>query len=447
MVSLNRMKQYRSWGRYPEPRHERVEILQWRHQSPDFSQYDTSVLPFGYGRSYGDSCLNNGGILLDASYMQQFICFDKEHGILRCEAGVSFDDILRLIVPHGWFIAGTPGTKFVSVGGAIANDVHGKGHHTDGTFGRHVRCFELLRSTGERRLCSPTENVELYRATIGGLGLTGVITWAEIQLKPIKSPYIDSEDIRFDNLDEFFEVALETGDHFEYVVSWVDLQAQGKQFARGIFTRGNHYDPPMGFEPLPEKTKLSVPFELPLINPLTVRAFSELYYRKAIKKHARHIVHYEPFFYPLDGIHNWHRIYGKNGFLQWQCVVPFRPTDYSAIAGILQAIVDSRQASFLNVLKLFGNVKSPGMLSFPRQGVTVAVDFAFNGHKTLELCDQLDMLVREAGGAIYPAKDARMSPETFAVSFPNWREFAQYVDPKFSSSFWRRVTASEKQTK
>lgn len=439
MVALNRGKTYRSWAGYPHSKEPpQIQPIQWRHELPPLDTIGKTVLPYGYGRSYGDSCLNDSGVLIDPTFMQQFIAFDDEKGILCCEAGASFEQILQFAVPRGWFIAGTPGTKFVSVGGAIANDVHGKGHHTDGTFGRHVRKFELLRSNGEQLICSSEENSDLFRATIGGLGLTGVILWAEIQLKPIKSPFIDAEELRFANLNEFFEIALESHG-YEYVVSWVDCTARGESLGRGIFTRGNHYDPPLGFEPPSDKRKFAVPFDVPAINPLTVRVFNELYYQKSWKKQARHIIHYEPFFYPLDGIHQWYRLYGKRGFLQWQCVVPYRQDDFTALKRIMQEIAYSGQASFMTVLKLFGDIESPGMLSFPREGVTLAVDFAVND-KAFHLCERLDEIVREYNGAIYPAKDARMSPETFAVSFPNWREFAQYIDPKFSSNFWRRVT-------
>jgi len=434
-------KHHQSWGRFPKATHVDVEYVRWRHDVPNIEQFEHVVLPFGYGRSYGDSCLNNGGVLLDTTNLNRMISFDAEHGILCCEAGVSFAEILDFIVPRGWFLPATPGTKFVSVGGAIANDVHGKGHHIDGTFGCHVLRFELLRSNGERLICSPTENVELFRATIGGLGLTGLILWAEFKLKPIKSPYIDAERLRHHNLEEFFEIS-QASQEVEYTVGWIDCLAKGDHIGRGIYTRGTHYDPPLGNGKYPEaKPIFSMPVDLPsfAVNTFTVRAFNEVYYRAMMTDYARSISHYDPFFYPLDTVNNWNRFYGKQGFLQWQCVVPLEARE--AVISILERIAHSGQGSPLVVLKTFGDRRSPGMLSFPRRGITLALDFANRGQYTFDLLNELDAIVREVKGAIYPAKDARMSFETFAVSFPNWEEFAQYVDPKFSSSFWRRIMA------
>src|SRR5215469_5918468 len=228
-----------SWGCYPRVAPRQVIPVFWRNEMPDLASLETSILPYGYGRSYGDSCLNEGGVTLDVSHLKRFLAFDEELGLLRCEAGVALGEILELVVPRGWFLPVTPGTKFVSVGGAIANDVHGKNHHRAGTFGCHVTQFELLRSTGERLLCSPEENVDLFRATIAGLGLTGVILWAELQLKRIIGPYIDMQRIRFTSLKEFQQLAEESEQDFEYTVAWVDCFASGAELGRGFFTRGN----------------------------------------------------------------------------------------------------------------------------------------------------------------------------------------------------------------
>src|SRR5258705_5813909 len=223
MPSTVNKKRYQSWGRYPKLRPPcDVKIVEWRHEPPNWKSLDRSVLPYGYGRSYGDSCLNEDGTLLDMRGLKLFIEFDQTNGVLRCEAGVTLAEILDLIVPRGWFLPTVPGTKIVSVGGAIANDIHGKNHHSAGTFGRHIRRFELLRSTGECFICSPTENVELYQATIGGLGLTGLILWAEIGLKRVASPFIETEKIRFANVDELFELTAESEHDYEYTVSWID---------------------------------------------------------------------------------------------------------------------------------------------------------------------------------------------------------------------------------
>jgi FAD/FMN-containing dehydrogenase len=445
MSDFDTMKQPQSWGRYPTVAHTQVETVYWRSEMPDIANIvgsEQSVLPFGYGRSYGDSCLNEDGISIDVSHLRRFISFDEEQGIICCEAGVSLAEVLELAVPRGWFIPVSPGTKFVSVGGAIANDVHGKNHHRAGTFGCHVLRFKLLRSNGERITCSPDKNVDLFRATIGGLGLTGIILWAEFQLKPIVNPYIDVERIRFSSLDEFIQISAEADRRYEYTVSWVDILIGGKELCRGIFMAGNNNK---SKERAAKKTKkmlsLVVPFDFPsfVLNPLTVRSFNELLYHSQLNKRVQKVVHYEPFFYPLDSIHEWNRMYGKQGFLQYQFVVPFE-NGFEAMREILGRIRSSGEGSFLTVLKTFGDIKSPGMLSFPRPGLTLALDFAYRGKKTLQLLDDLDKVVRESGGAVYPAKDARMSAESFQAFFPRWQEFAQYVDPHFSSSFWRRVS-------
>ncbi|MCZ6875921.1 MAG: FAD-binding oxidoreductase [bacterium] len=434
-------KRYQSWGRYPRTKQDIVK-LHWRSDPlPLPKSPNKTILPYGNGRSYGDSCLNDGGVLLDTRGLDRLLAFDRENGILRCEAGVLLSEILALVVPHGWFVAATPGTQLVTVGGAIANDVHGKGHHRDGTFGQHVRCFELLRSDGTHRVCSPTENSEWFAATIGGLGLTGLIVWAEIALKPIANPYIEAATTRFDQLDSYFTITRDADSHDEYTVAWIDCLAQGNKIGRGIFTRGNHASQ------LPTKPKQSQPGGFPfpvepplsLINSVTLRAFNMLYYHSSQRRSKKSLLHYRPFFYPLDAIDHWNRIYGPKGFMQYQCVVPF--TDGQAsVRELLERIARSRQGSFLAVLKTFGDQASPGLMSFPRPGVTLALDFPNRGDVTLQLLSSLDEVVRQAGGAVYPAKDARMSGASFRAFFPQWESFANYIDANFSSSFWRRVT-------
>jgi FAD/FMN-containing dehydrogenase len=440
-MSAHTTKQPRSWGRYPRVAHAWVEPLYWRSDLPDLSNSDHPVLPYGYGRSYGDSCLNENGVLLDTGHLNRFISFDEETGVLCCEAGVSLADILEVMVPRGWFIPVSPGTKFVSVGGAIANDVHGKNHHRSGTFGRHVVRLKLLRSNGERIVCSPETNADLFAATIGGLGLTGLILWAEIRLKPIVNPFIAMQRIRFSSLTEFMELSTQADRQYEYTVSWVDLLVGGDALCRGIFMCGNHDTSQARAKQLPQKKlPLSVPFDFPAmaLNPLTVKAFNELYYHAQLGKKVEKVVSWDSFFYPLDAIQHWNRMYGRRGFLQYQFVVPFEH-GYESMKDILERIRRSGEGSFLTVLKQFGDIPSPGMLSFPRPGLTLALDFAFRGQQTLRLLDDLDTIVREGGGAVYPAKDARMSGSSFQVFYPRWQEFAHYVDPRFSSSFWRRV--------
>lgn len=427
-----------SWGRLPKAK-QQLRPMTWRSDSiPEVDGY--TMLPHGLGRSYGDSCLNDGGVLITTTGMDRLIALDTENGIITCEGGVSFAEILRIIVPHGWFLPVTPGTKFVTVGGAIANDIHGKNHHVAGTFGSHVQAFELLRSDGERLTCSPTENKDWFAATIGGMGLTGLITHATFQLKAIHNPYIDMESIKLRNLDEFFEVDAESLDTFEYTVSWIDVLAKGSRLGRGLYMRGNTALPDARGKSHSGKTRV-VPLDAPgfALNHLTIKLFNTAYYQRQQRKRVNKVEHYEPFFYPLDSIHAWNKLYGRRGFYQHQCVVPYSDSR-DHIQTLLKTISDSGQGSFLAVLKVFGDHESPGLLSFPRPGVTLALDFANLGNKTLDLMNRLDEIVNNCGGAIYPAKDARMSADSFKTHFPHWETLHAFIDPAFSSSFWRRVT-------
>ena len=435
------MVDYASWGNYPATRQE-VQRLFWRHAALPRQAEGSSLLPYGLGRSYGDSCLNDGGTLLDVTGLDHLIDFDAETGLLRCEAGLSLAAILELMVPRGWFLPVTPGTKFVTVGGAVANDVHGKNHHRAGTFGRHVTQLELLRSDGQRLSCSPRENEELFRATIGGLGLTGLITWVEFNLKPISSERIERESIKFSSLSEFVELTEDSDERYEYTVAWIDSLARGQRLGRGFFFRGNHAVGSANVLKAGRRSKLSVPFFAPnfVLGPWTVRGFNTLYYRRQTRKVVANSVHYDPFFYPLDAVGNWNRLYGKRGFLQYQFVVPLE-RGLEATRHVLSRIAASGEGSFLAVLKVFGEAPAPGMLSFPMPGFTLALDLPQRGAGTLSLLNRLDRVVTEYGGRVYPAKDARMSAASFEAFFPRWREFAQFIDPAFSSSFWRRVTA------
>ncbi|MCB0333072.1 MAG: FAD-binding oxidoreductase [Bdellovibrionales bacterium] len=428
-----------SWGRYPRVK-QSVFPLSWRHDV-SFPE-DQLLLPYGMGRSYGDCCLNDGERILLASGLNKFIDFDETTGVVRCEAGVTLEMLIDFGLPKGWFLPVTPGTKYVSVGGAIANDVHGKNHHRAGTFGCHVRSFELMRSNGDRILCSPEENGELFSATIGGMGLTGLILSVELQLKSVQGPMIDLQSIQFGSLDEFFALSAESDRDFEYTVSWIDCISRGKNLGRGIFMRGNHSVKP---GPLKQNSLLkriaTVPIDAPafLLNRFTMGAFNTVYYHKQREKKASSTVHYDPFFYPLDAVQHWNRIYGRKGFLQFQCVVP-QDNKNEAMKHVFDEVVRSGNASFLAVMKEFGDVPSPGMMSFPRKGITLCLDFPLQGDETLRLMKRLDDMVFEFHGAMYPAKDATMAPEHFRRYYPQWEQFAEFIDPRFSSSFWRRVT-------
>jgi FAD/FMN-containing dehydrogenase len=328
----------------------------------------------------------------------------------------------------------------VTIGGAIANDIHGKNHHVAGTFGRHVLRFELRRSDGARVVCSPTENNELFGATIGGLGLTGFMTWVDLQLQPIVGPFIKMESVKFRGLDEFFAISRSTGEELPYTVAWLDCVAGGADFCRGIFMRGAHAAVSSG-GPASRRsgTPIAVPFDAPgwALNRWSVRAFNAGYFHRQREPRRESVVHYEPFFFPLDGILGWNKIYGRRGFFQFQGVIPGDARE--ALHDVMSAVVDSGQGSFLAVLKEFGSIPSPGWLSFPRRGVTFCLDFPNGGERTVGLMKHLEAMVIDAGGALYPAKDALMSPESFRAGFPRWREFLAQIDPAMISDFWRRV--------
>ncbi len=388
------------------------------------------------GRSYGDSCLNSARDLVQCHRLNRILGFDESTGVVRCESGLTLADIVALFLPKGWFLPVTPGTSFVTLGGAIANDVHGKNHHCAGTFGAHVHQIALHRSDRGLIFCSPRENPEMLRATIGGLGLTGIIAWADIQLKRVAGPWINAESIPFESLRTFLDLSHDSNNLFEYTVAWIDCFS-GKN-ARGIFFRGNHA--PNVQKKFRPKHGPKLPFELPswTLNRFSVRAFNAAFYAVHAAKKRRAVVAYDSFFYPLDSIRQWNLMYGRQGFLQYQCVIP--EAKLPAFEELLDRVARSGMSSFLVVLKQFGSASPAGMLSFPRPGLTIAFDFAMRGEPTLKLLRSLDEIVRESGGAIYPAKDARMSPALFETSFPNWRDFVPYKDPRMSSSFWRRVT-------
>ncbi len=425
-----------SWGRYPTAQQ---SLLRLRDRFAPLPAFDGHALPRGNGRSYGDVCLDDGGTLLDVRGLDRFIDFDPATGVLRCEAGMLLGTILELLVPRGWFLPVVPGTCFVTVGGAIANDVHGKNHHAVGSFSCHVQCFELLRSDGTRRVCSLNENADWFAATVGGLGLTGLITWVELQLRPVAGAWFDTETRRFDRLDDFFELSETSARSFEYTVAWVDCTTRGSALGRGVFSRANHCAAPPTAK-LPREGRLRMPVVSPfsLVNGPTLRVFNWQHFHRAPKTLQQSPQHYRPWLFPLDGIRDWNRMYGPRGFLQYQCVLP-PAVARDGMRELLERIAASGQGSFLAVLKQFGAIVSPGLLSFPRPGTTLALDFANRGRVTFELLDRLDDIVVAAGGAVYPAKDARMSGERFRTYFPAWRQFEAFIDPAFSSGFWRRV--------
>lgn len=426
-----------SWGRLQACEHTPVLLSGHDAAVGEITRHPgTPGLPFGMGRSYGDVCLNPGGVLWHTRGMNRYIRFDPESGILECEAGTLLRDIQRLMIPRGWMLPVVPGTQLITVGGAIANDVHGKNHHVYGTFGDNVLALTLVRTTGETITCSPEHEPGRFHATIGGMGLTGLITRAVLQLRPTQGPWLEAEHIPFDGLDEFFELSDASEADWEHTVSWVDCLSRS---GRGIFMRANPVRRSDWRTVAP--ARLGVPFVPPvsLVNRLTLKPFNTLYYHLQARKTNLSVVHYVPFFHPLDGIRHWNRIYGPKGFHQYQCVVP-REHGREVMQAILAEISRSGQGSFLAVLKTFGNREPRGMLSFCRPGVTLALDFPYQGERNERLFRRLDALVLEAHGRLYPAKDSRMPAEMFAAGYPRLQEFSAWRDPGISSSMSRRLT-------
>ena len=356
------------------------------------------------------------------------------------EAGVTLSQILDIAVPRGWFLMVTPGTRYVTLGGAIANDVHGKNHHRRGTFGRYVRRLGLLRSDEGRLTCSITERRDLFSATVGGLGLTGLVEWAEIQLLPIRASQVVGITQRFGDLGEFFSLSARFDERHEFCVSWIDCAARGSATGRGVYMAGDFAEE--GTLEVEPSRGLGVPAMLPfsVVNWPTLKLFNGAYWRKAPRTRAQSSMRYDSFFYPLDSVQHWNRIYGRKGFQQYQCLIPVADAR-AGIRAMLVAIANSGTGSFLSVLKRCGDLVSPGLLSFPQPGTTLALDFPQSDDLEKTLFPHLDGIVRETGGRLYPAKDAHMSGEDFRRSYPAWQRLEAARDPALLSRFWRRVTS------
>lgn len=407
------------WGRYPG-----VDATVYRPRTRMSARDVMSAHPGipmiarGLGRSYGDSAL--GGHIIGTDSLNCLLDFDATEGVVRCAAGASLADLLDVFVPRGWFLPVTPGTKFVSVGGAIASDVHGKNHHRSGCFSEYVERIELLLADGEVVTCSRSEHSELFRATCGGMGLTGLILEATIRLEPCRSAFIEQTTLTAGDLAE----ALSLFDEHQassYSVAWVDCLARGGAMGRSLVMLGEHSETGGG-SPRPDKWNLSVPVDMPgaLLNRFSAKAFNAIYYHSARGRRRKRRIHYESFFYPLDSIHDWNRLYGKSGFIQYQFVIP-RSAGLKSFSAVLGKIVDSRHGSFLAVLKALG-AENANLLSFPMEGYTLAVDFKLE-KGLLELLNELDAMVVDHGGRLYLAKDARMSEATFKRSYRQWEAF------------------------
>lgn len=376
----------------------------------------SSLIPRGMGRSYGDSA--NAQYILQTTYLDHFIDFDAATGTLTCESGVTLREILNLVVPKGWFLPVTPGTSLVTIGGSIASDVHGKNHHIVGTFTQHVSSLTMLLGSGEIVKTSSTEKSDLFHATCGGMGLTGVILRVTLQLKPICSSNIKRTTLKADCLDAIGNL-FEEYQHANYSVAWVDCLAKGKNLGRSVLMLGEHAQDDV-LEADVSKA-MTVPIYMPskLLNKWTVKSFNSLYYAKASHKN-NNTMPFQPYFYPLDNLNDWNKLYGTAGFTQYQFVLP-KEAGILGMRQILMKISESGTGSFLAVLKMFG-AQNENLLSFPVEGLTLALDFKMNA-QTKALIHELDAMVVDWGGRIYLAKDALMSEQTFKSTYPRWQEF------------------------
>ncbi len=397
----------------------------------------SGVVARGLGRSYNDAAQLSGGSFIDATIWNQVLHFGSASGTLKIEAGATLDQIMREFASAGFFVPVTPGTRHVTVGGAIACDVHGKNHHKDGSFTDHVVSLDLATPSGVVTL-SREENEKLFYATCGGMGLTGVILNATLQLIPVESVYMKVDTNRTRNIDEVMSL-MEDEDHkYRYSVAWIDSLARGASLGRAVLTRGDHarldelsgqqLKDPLEFKP---KTLFSAPDIFPsgILNSVTIRVFNELWYRKAPRKEVGAIHHAASFFHPLDSVDNWNRIYGPNGFVQYQFVVPFGKED--VIKDSLELLSRKRAGSFLTVLKRFGSSNN-GLMSFPMEGWTLALDLPIGAASLPGLFDQLDAMVMEAGGRVYLAKDARVSKSHLNEMYrqiDEFREIVNSIDP------------------
>jgi FAD/FMN-containing dehydrogenase len=428
---------YKSWGNLYSASHSTLRpaihmVDLDKHECEDFVLY-------GNGRSYGDVCLNTGSGLIDTRGLDRYVYFDQTKLLVTCQAGMLLNDLLAFLISKNLFVNVTPGTSYVTIGGMIANDVHGKNHHVAGSFGNFVESITLLRSDMGVVTCSEKENRELFYATIGGLGLTGMILSATLRLKTISGPYIATKTVVTHGLNRLIELFDNPEPEYDYTVAWLDLHSKK---LNGLFSCGKHDRDYSAHarNKRPAKVKLYAPDWL--LNKYTNQIFNQAYFtRNRYSNRARQS--YSEFFYPLDRLEDWNHLYGKRGFFQYQFVVP--ADHFEVVFNKMFDLMKSyNQISYLSVLKKFGDIKSLGLISFPRPGFTLAMDFPNLGKNTLRMFDEFDRIVISAEGAVYPAKDARMGPEMFEKSFPRLDEFLNYRDARFNSDFWRRVTDHEK---
>jgi hypothetical protein len=420
-------KQTANWGNYPTIETDE-KCFSFSSQLNYILSGVNEAVARGNGRCYGDASLAETTI--STLQYDKILSFDQKHGVFECQSGLTLDKILEVIVSKGWFLPVTPGTKFITIGGAVASDVHGKNHHIDGSFSKYVIEMDIALSSGETVTCSPTANEDLFWSTCGGMGLTGIITRVKFSLKEIKSSYIKQKQIKAKNLEELISL-FEEYKQFTYSVAWIDCLKKGTNFGRSILMLGEHatvedLDEKKKKNPLqvPSKKQISLPFNLPsfVLNTFTVKAFNFLFYQKNIRREINNVISYEPFFYPLDAILHWNRGYGKSGFVQYQFVLPLESKQ--GLVEILKRISDEGLGSFLAVLKIFG--KQDDLISFPKEGFTLALDFPVR-KGLFKFLDELDQIVLKHGGRIYLSKDARMNSDIFWKSYPNAQKFVNIV--------------------
>jgi FAD/FMN-containing dehydrogenase len=405
-------KKISGWGNFPSIISENFQEFTYS-KIKELILKSNEIIANGLLRSYGDSALLHSSF--SSLKLNKFIEFDEINGILSCQSGVSLGEILKIIVPKGWFLPVTPGTKYITVGGAVASDVHGKNHHKDGTFGNFVSKIKLILPSSEIITCSKTENPDIFFATIGGMGLTGIILEITFKLKKILSPQIIQKSIKANSLESLFEY-FEQYLNYSYSVSWLDTVSKGRNIGRGMLFLGEHSQNSVSSSKITKEPILSVPFYFPnfTLNPFTLKAFNKLYFYKELNNEKEFEIHYDNFFYPLDRINNWNKIYGKRGFAQYQFVIP-KFNALNIIKRILKIMQDYGQYSFLTVLKQFGK-ENDFFLSFPMEGFTLAMDFSIN-KKSLEMFKLFDIIIAENGGRLYLTKDSRMDKSFFKNSY------------------------------
>ncbi|MFY9237953.1 MAG: FAD-binding oxidoreductase [Roseovarius sp.] len=426
------------WGRYPvlEARVHRPRTMEALQQ---LVASEPSLIARGNGRAYGDSAINTCATV-ETRHLNRMIAFDPASGQLISEAGVLLGDIIAAFTARGWFPMVTPGTKFVTLGGAIAADVHGKNHHRDGSFRSCVDWIEVMGPDGQVRRCSPQDDAGLFDHTLGGMGLTGIILRAAIRLRPVESAWIRQTTIVTPNLQAAM-AAFEAAQDATYSVAWIDCLGTGGNLGRSLVMLGEHaaradLSPKQARAPfqVKSKRKVSVPMDFPAftLNSLTVRAFNALYYWAGARKTGTQLVDWDSYFYPLDAILGWNRIYGRKGFAQFQCALPLDRSE-AGLTALLSEIAKAGSGSFLAVLKRFGKQKSA--FSFPMEGYTLALDFPVTS-KTLALLDRLDQITLAHGGRFYLAKDSRMTSATLRAADPRAADFQAHRDSNgFTSRF------------